>query len=293
MAASITITNITGSSPYDIYVCNSYGGGCVLVGSGTTTVPVTITLPSVFDFAPLVTIKIVDSNDCVTSHLYNCTIPPTPTQTPTPTVSPTPTSTPTPTPTPTPLNGGYAYLLIEPYSARTTFNSWMTSQGSNWRGFNINSPSIIQNTFESEFITYLDYPGWGSASPAIRKEFISYSSGGFDSFGNPIEAYIFQTHEVPNTVLNENEFAWYTWLVETGLTNGQKYSTIGVSTNGSSSSLSEKYLESTYYELTVQYGGSPTIPAGTYRVYTTYINSEFKIKNLSNNIYFRGGNLTQ
>lgn len=290
MASFVTITSITGTSPYNIYVCNSLGGSCVYVAT-TSSAPVTIQLPSIFDFAPLVTIKIVDSELCETSRLYNCTIIPTATPTPTPTNTPTPTSTPTPTPTPTLINGGYAYLLIEPYSARTTFNSWMSSQGSTWRGFNINSPSTNQATFESQIIDYINYPGWGSASPSIRKSFVSYSSGGFDAYSNPIEAYVFQTHEVPSTVLNGNEFAWYTWLVETGLTNGQKYSTIGVSTNGSSSALSEKYLEPTYYELTVNYSGSTEIPAGVYRVYTTYVNSEFKIQNLNNNIYFRGGNL--
>lgn len=285
MASSITITSVTGSSPYNIYVCNSLGGGCIYVGSATT-VPISFTLPTIFDYAPLVTIKIVDSDLCQTTHLYDCTLIPTATPTP------SPTATPTPTPSPTPLNGGYAYLLIEPYSARTEFNEWMLAQGSDWRGYNINSPSTSQNTFESEFASYLNYSGWSINAPSIRSAFISYSSGGFDAFGNPIEAYVFQTHEVPSSLLDGNEFAWYTWLVETGLTNSQKYSTIGISTNGSSSLLSEKYLESTYYELTVYYPGSINVPAGTYRVYSTYLNSEFKIKNLNNNIYFRGGNLT-
>jgi hypothetical protein len=224
------------------------------------------------------------------------TVSPTPTVTPTQTLVPTPTTSPTatpiPTPTPTPGPGGFAYLFIEPYSARTNINTWMSSQGSAWRGYNINSPSTVQATFENEIRAYIDYPNWGlSGTPDVITAEIDTVSGGFDAYNNPIEAYIFQTTRVASTELPTSEFAWYTWLVETGLTNGQKYSTIGVNTAGNSSSLSYKTLEPTYYELTVQYSGGTNLPAGTYRVYSTYINTEFKLQNLGSDIYFRGGTL--
>jgi len=229
------------------------------------------------------------------------TITPTRTQTPTHTPTPTSTKTPTPTrgqsPTPTPTQTqtpptvNYAYLFIEVYSARTQMNSWMLAQGSSFRGYNINAPSISQSTFESQMNAYIQYSGWSVNMPAIRTEEVPTISGGFDSYGNPIIAYTFKTHQVPSSVIDSNEFAWYTWIVPTGSTNGMKYQLIGNNINGNPLSLTNRVMNSTYYDLTVDYTGSTGIPAGVYRVYSTYGNTDFRIQNLGNNIYFKGGSL--
>lgn len=306
MAASVTITSITGTSPYQVYVCNVLGADCNFVGSATT-MPYSVTLPTMYNSAPAVMIKVIDSNNCETFIIAPCGEIPTPVPTPTPTPTPyvptptptpyVPTATPTPTPTPTPTATPiptpyveYAYLIIEPYSARTRINSWMLSEGSSWRGYNINAPSVVQSTFDSQFSSYINYSGWSIDAPAIRTAPISFVSGGNDAFGNPILAYTFQTHEVPSTLLDSAELAWYTWVVSTGATGGQKYSAISNNTNGSPMLLTSRTMNSTYYNMTVNYTGS-AIPAGTYRVYSTYGNNAFKIANLGFNLYFRGGSL--
>lgn len=306
MAASVTITSTTGTSPYQVYVCNVLGAYCNFVGSATT-MPYSVTLPAMFNTAPAVMIKVIDSNNCETFIIAPCGEIPTPVPTPTPTPTPyvptptptpyVPTATPTPTPTPTPTVTPiptpyveYAYLIIEPYSARTRINSWMLSEGSSWRGYNINAPSVVQSTFDGQFSAYINYSGWSVDAPAIRTSPISFVSGGNDAFGNPILAYTFQTHEVPSTLLDSAELAWYTWVVSTGSTGGQKYSSISNNTNSSPMLLTSRTMNSTYYNMTVNYTGS-AIPAGTYRVYSTYGNNAFKIANLGFNLYFRGGNL--
>jgi hypothetical protein len=140
MAARLTIQSITGTSPYDFYVCDIYENNCSLLGSISTASPdQTFTLPTLFNYAPQIMIKMVDANDCEIKKIISCdlscgfeviinvaectfcitidvtTPTPTPTQTPTntptisitPTITPTvtrtvtPTKTPTPTPTPT------------------------------------------------------------------------------------------------------------------------------------------------------------------------------------------------
>lgn len=298
MGASITITSITGTSPYQVYVCNVLGANCSYVGSATT-MPYTVVLPAMYNSAPAVMIKVIDSLNCETFIIESCTEPlptptPTATPTPTPTATPGPTPTPiptqTPTPTPTPTPSFYAYLIIDPFTERVPLNNWMNSQGSSWRGYNINAPSTVQATFDTQFSSYLDYAGWGVTSPAIRTAPISSTSGGFDAFGNPILAYTFQTHEVPSSVLPAPDLAWYTWVVSTSATGGQKYSTISNNTNGSPMLLTSRTANSTYYGMTVNYTGT-AIPAGTYRVYSTYGNNAFKIANLGFNLYFRGGSL--
>jgi hypothetical protein len=102
LASSIQITSVTGTSPYDVYVCDVFGANCNLVGTIPGSVPpaVTFSIPTMFNYAQVVMVKVIDLNNCETFHIETC-IPPTPTPTPTRTPTQTPTRTPTPTQTPT------------------------------------------------------------------------------------------------------------------------------------------------------------------------------------------------
>ena len=212
----------------------------------------------------------------------------TPTHTPTRTNTPTPTPTHTQTPTPT-LPALMAYLLIEPVTASTQINNWMLSGGSSFRGYsNGIAPSTSQVTFEQQFNRYIQYSGWSVDVPSIRIAQISRTSGGVDSYGNVISEYLFQTHEVPaNTEIG---FGWYTWIVSTGATNGQKMSQIGINSAGNPNALTNTNMNSTYYDLTFEYTGGTGIPNGIYRVYSTFIAPQSRLENI-NNIYFKGGSL--
>jgi hypothetical protein len=92
MPNEITITNITGSTPFDVYVCDITNTLCVFI-TGLTSCPpsYTFTVPSPLDTSGSLLIKIVDSDSCERFEFYSC-------------VSPTPTPTPTPTPSPLPTN---------------------------------------------------------------------------------------------------------------------------------------------------------------------------------------------
>jgi hypothetical protein len=219
----------------------------------------------------------------------------TPTSTPTPTVTNTPTNTQTPTNTPTPTStppGFSAYLFIDrnDVTIRTALSNYMLASGTGtFRGFNVNSPSSVQATFDAQMNAYIAYSGWGSSEPSIFTAPISTTSGGVDAYGNSIVAYTFQTIQVPNTTVPSGEVAWYTWMVSTGATNGQKYSSIK---NGNANPpATDTNVNATYYNLIVNYSGSTNIPAGTYRVYTTKPGAGSNINNLGNNWYFQGGTL--
>lgn len=111
MAVQITINNITGASPYNVYVCDTGFTTCVFIATISST-PFTFTVPAPLDNMSDFAVKAVDSNNCsITGVIAVCTnCPPAPTATPvpSPTPSPTPGPTPTstsipPTPTPTPV----------------------------------------------------------------------------------------------------------------------------------------------------------------------------------------------
>ena len=225
------------------------------------------------------------------------TVTETPTETPTntPTVTETPTNTPTYTPTPSPTSPPFqAYLFVD--RNETTIKNGLrdylaalSATTGSFRGLNLSSPSSVQATFDAQMNAYIAYSGWGVSEPTIFTAPISTISGGNDAQGNPIVAYKFQTIQVPNTTVPPAEVAWYTWMVATGMTNGQKYSTIK---NGNANPpATDTTGLVTYNSLVVNYSGSTNIPKGTYRIYTTKPSAGLNITNGGNNWYFQGGTL--
>jgi hypothetical protein len=173
----------------------------------------------------------------------------------------------------------------------------MVSQGSSsWKGFNTvpAAPSLTQATFDVQMNAYLSYSGWTGnlalgQEPAIIQSQIPTTSGGVDAYGNGIVAYTFKTVEIPAGAFTAASNNWVTVFVSTGGTNGQKYSTIN---NGTSAgSMLSKTKNTGYNSLLVYYSGNTNIPSGTYRMYTTYIGTDFRLTTGVLPNYFRGGNL--
>ena len=220
---------------------------------------------------------------------------PTPTNTVTPTVTPSITTsiTPTPsiTPSSSPLPPTKAFLFIEPYTGSTDIGSWMyTSLGSGFYGFtNGTQPTQVQNTFNVELNTYVDFSGWTSGLfPTIINQDVPQSTGGFDTYGNPIIAYNFKTTMVSANTVSSGK-AWFTWMIPTGQTNGLYQKKIDYSTSGPTI-LTTVNTEPTIYSYYFTYTGN-TIPQTTYRVYTTYPSTNFELLN-NTAIYFRGNTVS-
>ena len=218
----------------------------------------------------------------------------TPTQTNTPTTTQTPTNTesPTPTNTPTPTNAALPnYLFIEPVSGNVEINSWMLSQSSPglFRGFaNGLALSTVQATFNTQMNNYISFSGWGGSFPSIQTAYSQPTGGGTDDYGNVINAYLFKTIQVSAATVPGN--AWYTFIIPTGSTNGQRISQIGFNNASDPNTLTTANMTAAIYNLTVTNTGS-TIPVGVYRVYTTYTNATFRFNGATNDIYFKGNTL--
>jgi hypothetical protein len=215
----------------------------------------------------------------------------TPTSTVTPTVTPTNTPTPTvtPTPTPTPPASNFAYLFIEPESGSTQIGQYLYDDGVDFFGFsNASQPSLNQTQFNLDMNSYVDYSGWTNGQfPSIITQSVPTTTGGFDSFGNPIVAYNFLTTEVPQNTIRSA--AWYTWIIPVTSTNNEIQVEIGFNLDGDPNDLTPIGTNSTIYSYTFTYSGS-TIPAGIYRVYTTFPNQIFRVSNFYS-IYFKGNDI--
>jgi hypothetical protein len=118
----IEVISIIGTSPYQVYVCDVYGNHLTLLGTISNSTPPSQYFypPPIFDYAPLIVVKIIDSNNCQKDKKIQCSpgcgfaiyvgeteliVPsPSPTTTYTATPTPTPSVTLTTTPTQTPIN---------------------------------------------------------------------------------------------------------------------------------------------------------------------------------------------
>ena len=105
MTLQVTIYDITGQTPYDIYICQGDGTGCFYMAT-ISTVPYVFDIPSPYNSSTQYMLKVIDNNGCVITGIEDVTTCPTATPTSTPTNTPTVTTTPsnTPTNTSTPSN---------------------------------------------------------------------------------------------------------------------------------------------------------------------------------------------
>lgn len=65
---------VNSALPYNVFVCDVYGNQCVLVSQITVTIPpqLTIPIPSQFQNAPAIGVKIVDVNGCEHFEVVYC-----------------------------------------------------------------------------------------------------------------------------------------------------------------------------------------------------------------------------
>jgi hypothetical protein len=260
-----------------------FGGTCPTPSSTPTTTP-TVT-PTVS-----LTPSLTPTNTPTISITPTISVTPSVTASLTPTPTYTPTLTPTMTPSSTPTSM-VAYLFIEPKSGDTVIGNYMFTNGSpQFFGFNnATQPSSNPSDFNFEMNLYVDYSGWTSGSfPSIITSYVPQTTGGNDSFGNPIVAYNFETVQVSAGTVSTD--AWYTWIIPIGLTNLQYQTQIDFSTSNPNI-LTNVLTEATIYTNTFTYTGT-TIPPITYRVYTTYPSVDFYLNNTLDDIYFRGNTVS-
>ena len=66
MPTDITINNISGTTPFDVYVCDTGYTSCIYVSTITNgELPYTFEIPPVYSSLTNFIVKVVDDNDCV------------------------------------------------------------------------------------------------------------------------------------------------------------------------------------------------------------------------------------
>lgn len=183
----------------------------------------------------------------------------TPTPSPTKTPTLTPTNTNSPTPSPTFCYNPQAYILFDAQSGQTSLNTWMSIQGSSFRGLWINSPSSVQSTFEAQMNAYISYSGYGINT--------------FSLFNTPITAN--QDPIIWSGGPNFTTNVWTSMIVPScPICNGGEYELM-------SNQLTPIYTTNdTYRSLEFYYSGT-AIPQGYYRFYTTKPGTDMRLSTSS------------
>lgn len=139
MAVQVTINDISGQTPYDIYVCQVDGSGCFYISTITdSSFPYVFDIPAPNDTSANYMIKAIDANGCIISGTSSVSF--------------------FVTPTPTPWNYCYSFnggfddqpeIAIEDTSGRIIFGGLFTSYSG--QAFNrivrLNSDASTDNTF--------------------------------------------------------------------------------------------------------------------------------------------------
>jgi hypothetical protein len=178
----------------------------------------------------------------------------------------------------------------------TDLFAYMIANGaSNWFGFQVSGlPNFPIDV--NDFLLWMDWNGFVTGTTnntnGTLQSIVPQTSGGLDDFGNVIDAFNFETTEIPaNTVTGQ---AWYVILAPLNLTNNLAYKTVGISYNDAPQSLTNYNTESSVRSTNINYVGSNWFNT-TYRVYTSSQNNGFTngvqgVLDTTNN-FFKGGTL--
>jgi len=72
MTLQVTITNITGQSPYDVWICQPNGTSCVYISTiDAVDIPYVFNIPEPYNVYSSYMLKIIDNLNCVTTGVEN------------------------------------------------------------------------------------------------------------------------------------------------------------------------------------------------------------------------------
>jgi hypothetical protein len=72
MSKKLTITTLTGTSPFDVYLCDGTYNNCIYIDTITSLeIPYTFIVPISFENLTTVGVKVIDNVNCVIKNTVN------------------------------------------------------------------------------------------------------------------------------------------------------------------------------------------------------------------------------
>ena len=185
-----------------------------------------------------------------------------------------------------------AYIFVEPVSKHAMIKNHLNKLPFIGRIPFVGFHGVNGGAWKDNLPNYIDMPHWiDGRLPQIIQADIPQTSGGIDTFGNPVQAFNFKTVKITKNTVND-KFSWIIVLVPINAMNNDTKrqrriridEKVGNITKSSTIFTTDNVMSGTV----INYNGD-RIPAGQYRVYSTYPSSGMRLNlNSTNDVYIRG-----
>ena len=185
-----------------------------------------------------------------------------------------------------------AYIFVEPMSKHVMIKNHLKTLPFTGRLPFVGFHGVNAGAWKDNLPNYINMPHWiDGRLPQIMQVDIPQTSGGIDTFGNPVQAFNFKTVKITKNTVND-KFSWIIVLIPiNAMSNDTKRQRriridekVGNITRSSTVFTTDNVMSGTV----INYNGN-RIPAGQYRVYSTYPSSGMRLNlNSTNDVYIRG-----
>jgi hypothetical protein len=185
-----------------------------------------------------------------------------------------------------------AYIFVEPISKHVMIKNHLNRLPFIGRIPFVGFHGVNGDAWKNNLPNYINMPHWiDGRLPQIMQVDIPQTSGGIDTFGNPIEAFNFKTVKITKNTVND-QFSWIIVLIPINAmgndTKRQKQIEVVEKLGNVTRSRRIFLTENVISNLVINYNGN-RIPSGQYRVYSTYPSTGMRLSlNSTNDIYIRG-----
>ena len=186
-----------------------------------------------------------------------------------------------------------AYIFVEPRSKHAMIKNHLKTLPFTGRlpflGFHgVGLGENLKSNFPN-FSNYINMPHWiDGRLPQIMQVDIPQTSGGIDTFGNPVQAFNFKTVKITKNTVNDR-FSWIVVLIPiNAMSNDTKRQTRIRIVEGTGSPKDIK-TDNVLSGVVINYNGN-RIPAGQYRIYSTGDSGMMLNLNSTNDVYIWGKN---
>ena len=185
-----------------------------------------------------------------------------------------------------------AYIFVEPMSKHVMIKNHLKTLPFTGRLPFVGFHGVNAGAWKDNLPNYINMTHWiDGRLPQIMQVDIPQTSGGIDTFGNPVQAFNFKTVKITKNTVND-KFSWIIVLVPINAMNNDTKrqrriridEKVGNITKSSTVFTTDNVMSGTV----INYNGN-RIPAGQYRVYSTYPSSGMRLNlNSTNDVYIRG-----
>ena len=185
-----------------------------------------------------------------------------------------------------------AYIFVEPMSKHVMIKNHLKTLPFTGRLPFVGFHGVNAGAWKDNLPNYINMTHWiDGRLPQIMQVDIPQTSGGIDTFGNPVQAFNFKTVKITKNTVND-KFSWIIVLIPiNAMSNDTKRQRriridekVGNITRSSTVFTTDNVMSGT----AINYNGN-RIPAGQYRVYSTYPSSGMRLNlNSTNDVYIRG-----